>query len=139
MIVKIDELKDLELLNNFYKIKCNAIVVSEHNENLVALVCTIHEKCYYIGLYEYTKVVEIEDIDDVYARFGNNYRMMAYEINKELILKKDHTLFNCNFFRIQTLMKYMMYKIPMLENKNYETYPQKPVVEILEEMFKERR
>lgn len=101
MDISIDKLKELDILNGFYKIKCDAIFLEEKLDDFyIVLLCTIHGKHYFIFIHDDVKIKITEDYMDLFFCFDNNLKIKGYVVNEELTIVKDEKIFNCNFFEI---------------------------------------
>lgn len=137
MNIPINKLKELDILNNFYKIKCDAIFVEEKEDDfIIVLLCTIHGNHYFIYINDDVMIKKHNDYMDLFFCFDNNYGINGYVINEELILNKNEKLFACNFFEIIEESFYSFKALTLLKKIDFSKYQKKPLISIAKNIYK---
>ena len=138
MHIPIEKLKELNIFNTFYKIKCTAIFLPDDEENFVmTLLCTVHNEHYFIVIDEMVTIEKVDNYTDMFKCFNNDYNIEGHIINEEFTLIKDENIFNCNFFTIfeYTVLSYKMLSIA--KKIDFSRYQLKSLTSIVKNIYKE--
>lgn len=136
--MRIEELKKLDILNGFYKIKCDAFFIEEKIDDfIIVLLCTIHDKHYFIFIHDEIQIKLAEDYMDLFFCFDNNLKIKGYVINEELILAKNEKLFDCNFFEIIEEDLFGFSALTLIKKIDFSKYQMEPLIKIAKNIYKD--